>query len=172
MVLDEPALGRGTEQEWPVHGSSLGCQAGPMVDEMCFKWRTSFSSRWCRKTLMTRMRLRMGGSCSISARTCSAACGPLAASKLMSKLRPLAASLNLMMGTLALAMTCAPREGESDMVGLEHACQAGRHYTLKRAQRHCWPGGIPCMFQGRQTAQDTRAGLPLMLLADVSRRGW
>ena len=68
---------------------------------------TSLSSRWCRNTLRTRIKLRMGGSRCISSRTYSAACGPLAALKLTSKSRPLAASLNLMMGTFALPMICA-----------------------------------------------------------------
>ena len=54
---------------------------------------------------MTSTRGFMGGSSCMSWRTLSAACGPLATSKLMSKARLLVVSTNLMMGTLALAMT-------------------------------------------------------------------
>ena len=48
----------------------------------------------------------MGGSACMSLDTISAASGPLATSRLMSKLKPLSTSVNFTMGTLAFAMIC------------------------------------------------------------------
>ncbi len=55
----------------------------------------------------------MGGSLAMSSRTYAAVTGPLATSKEMSKLKPEAASSNLMIGTLALATTCAFKDLQS-----------------------------------------------------------
>lgn len=60
----------------------------------------------------------MGGSFCMSALTYSAASGPFAASKLMSKFTPDCVSSNLMMGTFALAMICA--EAHNAGQGLRH----------------------------------------------------
>ena len=66
---------------------------------------TSLNSRCCRKILRTRTRDFIGGKVSIRSLTNPAATGPLATSKLMSKLMLLLISMNLMMGTLAFATT-------------------------------------------------------------------
>ena len=68
--------------------------------------RTSLSWRCCKNIFRTSTSGFIGGSARISFDTNSAASGPLATSMLISKLKPLSASVNLMIGTLALPIIC------------------------------------------------------------------
>ena len=89
--------------------------------------RTSFSWRCCRNIFSTNTSGFMGGSARISLDTMSAASGPLATSKLMSKLNPLSTSVNLMMGTFALPMICTRSTHALDQPEAMPENQGGRH---------------------------------------------